>query len=416
MKRMYYITLIGFLWSALLQGGCKKDVAVNRPNVANNSQGTSPLESLWKQPLAPDTTNGKSTMPPLIIGNKVIFSCRYYGNSSEFIRAYDNVTGQILWEWSAYTHPTPSFSDIKVIGDKIIVCAWAEVYVIDSNTGQTAWVNSVPHGLPRIAVIGNYIYHTFGTVNIADSVCYLVRSPVDHPKWDTVYVARIQNGFSPSIESTVLWINSQGDSILIFQNRQTNFTSRINQIDLVGYNLVKKKNEFFFPDIDKDHGSSTAPITVYHNKIYFLGLSSIYCIDPSMGTIIWTKIFNGFGENFAGDDIHVIGNTLIVKPWGQTIYSLDPLTGSQIWKTDNVSSGQASLFVYSGTIYFMSGNLNAVDFSSGKLLWIKKSPNENTNNRYFGTFDVRDGIALDPSGKSFYTGDDRWAMRVKLPN
>jgi outer membrane protein assembly factor BamB len=414
MKHMYSIFLI-WLWVGLFNMGCKKQ-EVHPGTTPNSSTNINLLEVMWKKPLAPDTTNGKSSMPPIVIGNKVIFSTANYNPSAEILDAYDTKTGVKLWEWSNYINPAGTFSDIKVSGDKIIVCTWYEVYVIDSNTGQTVWVTQRPHGQPRIAVIGNYIYHTFGTMKTADTVCYLIRSPIDHPQWDTIYTARMKNGFSPGIESTALWISPTGDSVLIFQNRQCNFTTRINQIDLIAYSLTQKKEIFTILNIDKDRGSSVAPITVYQNKIYFLGIGTVYCIDPVAGVVVWNKVFTGFGENFAGNDLHVINNRLIVKPWGQSIYSLDPASGSVIWTTGNVTSGEASVVCQNGTIYFVSGALNAVDFASGKLLWTKNSPNQYSPNRYYGVFDVGDGLAFDPGTSYLFTADDRWAMSIKLPN
>jgi hypothetical protein len=64
----------------------------------------------------------------------------------------------------------------------------------------------------------------------------------------------------------------------------------------------------------------------------------------------------------------------------------------------------------------MGGALDALIFSSGKLLWIDKSPNQFSPNRYYGVFLDRSGIALDPISNYLLTSDDRWAMCIKLPN
>jgi outer membrane protein assembly factor BamB len=416
MPKMPVISFILFLWIGVFNIGCKKDPLSANPGSPIPSVDTK-LQVLWKQPLAPDTTNGKSSMTPIIIGNKVIFSTRYFNPGAEILDAYNTVTGQRVWEWTNYLHPISAFSDIKSTSDKLVVCTGIEVDVIDANTGQTVWATQRQYGSPRIAVIGDFVYHSFGTKNIGDTVCYLVRSPLDHPQWDTVYIAKIKNGYSPSFESMALWINQQGDSVLAFQNRQCNFsTTTNNQIDFIAYNLTKKKEEFSIIDIDKDHNSSVGSVTVFQNKMYFLGIGTVYCIDPLTGTVVWSKAFNGFGENFGGDDLHVIMGSLIVKPGGNSIYRLDPSTGNVVWKTDNVSGGGASLMCKNGIIYFLCGHMNAVSFSSGNLLWDKKSPNQYSPNRYYGVFLGRSGIAIDPATSNLYTSDDRWAMCIKLPN
>ena len=182
-------------------------------------------------------------MPPVYWNGRTLFSVQF--DDREVLRMRDAATGVLLWEWDDHLGKGNSIgtNSTFVHGNKLLYCSSNEVYSINLETGQTIWgyKNPTGAGIPFMNVIGDYVYHVHEPFGVKDSASFLVRAHIDVGVWDTIYTLKMKNEYIPSIYPPGYWVNPQGDTILIFQNRQGNFSTGDGQIDLIAYNLTKER-------------------------------------------------------------------------------------------------------------------------------------------------------------------------------
>lgn len=220
------------------------------------------LRVVWQQPHVYDSINQFGGDIPLLQNNgSVIFTSMFDPKGRPATIHGYTLGGNKIWDWNDYLTKTTDISNIKKAEDgMVVVCDYHELYSIDGYSGQTKWKYEVPgrSGRPRIWIIGNYVYHARVFPNQIDyNEAYLMRSPLDHSQWDTVYTMRKDpQQHVPSFESLALWIKPDGDSVLVFQNRQCTFQGVFDaQIDFVAYNLHTRSEEFILKDIDLEGNS-----------------------------------------------------------------------------------------------------------------------------------------------------------------
>ena len=411
------ITIFGIVFSLLLFS-CNRseDDFIPIPNPCDTCQVlNSKLQLIWQEPLWIDTGHYNS-FDPIYWNHNVLFSAKIDGR--EILRMRNANTGKLIWEWNEHLSPNNRFSHSKFVHKgNLIYCTSNEVYSINLETGQTIWgyKNPTGAGSPFINVIGDYVYHVHEPFGVKDSVVFLVRAHVDVGVWDTIYSVKTQNGYTPSLHPPGFWVNPQGDTILFFQNRQWNFPAGDGQIDLIAYNLTKGSTLYEIIDLDPQGDSNVRPPLIWEDKIYFIGVRTVYCIDAPTGEIIWKKYFSEVGEHLWTCNILIAENKLIVNPDNQNLYALNPHTGEEIWKeTNSGSTCWDDMVFYKGIVYFGSwgeGRLYAVDAQTGEHIWAEQSPNKAKDSRA----NINTGVAINPDLGYIYTADGFFAMCIKLP-
>lgn len=110
------------------------------------------------------------------------------------------------------------------------------------------------------------------------------------------------------------------------------------------------------------------PPVIYQDLIYMAVGNFLACHDLKTGQRQWIKKFDGeiFFSNFLIEE-----GKLIAQNEDQFVYCLDPISGTELWKTKG--SGTSSYMNYmEGIVYFnggASGRLHAIDIRSGKTVW-----------------------------------------------
>ncbi|NJO92708.1 MAG: PQQ-binding-like beta-propeller repeat protein [Chloroflexia bacterium] len=390
---------------------------------------------MWQRPINVDTiTTAFSIIPLLIDNNKVLFSKSLLGDGEDTLRMYNSKTGALLWEWSDYIIKDGfNLMQEKTFykNGQIFCNTGSQVYCIDANSGRTVWRTKLDYptitGSPRMTLIGDYLYHfenkPFQVWNLYST---LRRKNIYHGDWEPVFtINETEDHYCPDLELPSLWMNPNGDSVLVFQSRYVQRTTVQTRSDLIIYNLSKKKIEFRLDNIDKDGAAGVKPPAIIGNNCYFYGVWSLFCIDLVGKKLAWTKQYaQPKGENFADPfPALVINNKLLVKPDNGALYQLNPETGEQLNYTTGLGPGATFPAEYKGLLYYgAQGNskLYAMDPISGKAVWSEYSPNRYPNkfngNRRFSRNNVgTGGVALDPINGYLYCSDYNFVMCLKIP-
>jgi outer membrane protein assembly factor BamB len=429
--------MINFILCLVGWVGCHQDPIElpkeSTPCIANCD--TSILKIVWQKPLNKDTlTEAFSIIPVLIDNQKVLFSKSLLGEGDDTLKMCNAKTGENLWEWSDYLikDGLNSLSEKTIYKNGMIYCNTnTQIYCIDANSGKTIWRTKLDYptitGNPRITLIGDYLYHFENKpFEVWNQYSTLRRKNIHYGDWESIFTINETNDhFCPALELPSLWMNPNGDSILVFQSRYIQRTTVQGRIDLIIYNLSQKKVEFRLDNIDKDGNAGIKPPAIIGNKCYFYGAWSLYCIDLLGKKLSWTKRFaQPKGENFA-DLFPLIekNGKLLVKPDNGSLYLLNPESGEQLAYTTDLGSGASFPTEYKGLYHYGAkgnGRLYAMDPILGKKVWSEYSPNRYPNKfngfRRFSNNNIGSrGVAIDPINGYLYCSDYNFMMCLKIP-
>lgn len=406
-----------FLFATLgLLLGCDKSMLPDPPPDPcehTNCDTVPKLEIVWKH-LTEQSGKGAFAFSPYVHKGQVLYSVNLV-KKWDMLRMRDGKTGNLLWEWEDPAHSTyfSSTNQSQVHQGNIYLCTSREVTCVDLNTGTALWKSEIPKGVCagfRINIIGDYVYHERSNGCDSQTEAYLVRSPLSHPQWDTLFTLPEVDGYRPSIEMPSAWVKPDGDTLLIFQGRTFNFDKPDGKVDLYALNLRTRTLEWKIDDLDRDGNSNVAPPTVWRDRIYFQGDRFVYCIEAPTGKMLWKHEFTDWDETLTFADLMVIeDNKLIVKPGSGDMYAFDPLSGKIVWhipKNAYINTG-SRIVCHKGILYFCGGSLFAVDAANGKVLW--NFPFSPMNNKFTSS-----GVAVNPELGLLYTSDSHWSMAVKL--
>ncbi|MFZ4634403.1 MAG: PQQ-binding-like beta-propeller repeat protein [Saprospiraceae bacterium] len=373
---------------------------------------TSILKAIWAKPLSDDTTD-YLCMVPLPFGDKVLFSQLFFDENKEFLKMRDAYTGELLWEWRDQilpgTAPINPNGTVK-IKDNIILSHWRRIYCIDANTGQTKWLTSLTgpnqRGVPRIAAIGEYVYHSHYDSVILNKNTYLVRAHYATGQWDTLFNVYKTDGYEGGFEPPGFGLDANGDTILFFQHRQWNFKMNDGRVDLYAYNLRTRSLIWNIQDQDPSGDSGVQPPLCFGQYMFFFGIETIFCYDIATGLLVWKKKFDYPAQVYSKYALLVDG-VLYVNPSNQKLlYALDPPTGNILWQTNINGSGEGEIHHYNGKIYLNSSfRFVCVEAATGKLLWQTYNPVRKANYQEF---------SIDPVTGILYGHDFYFASAVQL--
>ncbi|MFT5911707.1 MAG: outer membrane protein assembly factor BamB [Paraglaciecola sp.] len=403
------------IFLTILMFSCKKEeTSPTIPPIIENPECceyTGKLEVLWQTPLDKDTLEGIST-EPVIVDKKVVFTL-WPANPSdpELVTAYDLATGAIQWEWESVStaHTSTKNSLFPYNGNVLYKASSKEVCLLDGSTSDIIWsYNPYDDGLrgSGVKVIGEG-HNPPGTVKQSST---LVRGNMETGEIEDVLTQEIQNGFSPSLTTPVIWKNEIGETIMFIRNSQYNWDENNSKTDLIMYNYDLEEIEHEWKNITPSGGSSNQPPFIKNNKLFFIGWENVLCIDILTKEILWQTYT---GNNFTGIAINDI---LILNSLDKNIKALDINTGDILW--ENADSGSTSSFMqhFDGIVYFGSlgrGRLYAVDIETGEHIWAESPPNRETG-KYPGAAFLN-GVAIDTVNRVLYTDDEYFVMGIKLP-
>ena len=357
-----------FIFFIILLLGCGKD----------NIKITEEPQLIWSTPLKKDTLAG--TMLPILYDNIVLHTERSLGSYYAPITAFDKNTGEQLWEWSNYFSEFESFYGISpstIIRHNIFVFSTGKgVYAINVSTGQTLWRTRDENlsGGKSITNYGDLIFHV--ELQPDRSEYYLKVADIYTGNWQTIYTTKEKDDFIPSLRPPACYIDTNGDTILLFTNNRYNFELQKGNPELICYNLTKKEEVYKIETtpLNPGYGIVREPL-IYNDKAYLHVGPFMYCYDVVTGQLVWSKRL----RDIVGSISFIIaGERLFVGIEGTSplLYALNPDNGYHLWQIE--SSGTSSKMQYhNGIIYFNGGGnglLHAVNAQTGEYIWQYESP------------------------------------------
>lgn len=375
---------------------------------------------LWQTPLNPDTMECYS-MRPIVYHDKVLYSMLFYRDGYELLRAVDAQTGAPGWNWDPLGYGETLKGSRQVWNNLLILTHGDFYYGIDMNTGQNQWVQHIGSaettGDFYLSVINDQVYTEQSSKYILDTLSYMTRAAVNTGKWDTLFQIKGEGGYRPHLFPPALWINPNGDSILILQNRQWNFDLSDGRVDIMAYNLKSRQFEWKVSDFDPVGNSSVENLLVYDNKAYILCEKTMYCFNAATGDILWKWPVPQSYDNLMLTNMLLAEGKIFVKPANEEqLYGLDPNTGI-VLKNFISGSGPAIMTYYQGVIYYGSGGdgrMYAYRADTGEKIWDFRSPHYYQPGRAYGKA-VFDDMVLAPEYNCIFITDRFYVMAIKLP-
>lgn len=413
--------ILSLLLLALFITSCKDNgIIPSSTTPIDTTSLDSQLKIKWQAPHnSVDTSYDFSFFPLNYKGNVLINSTFEKDKDIFFMR--DGETGELIWQWEDLnTNANSSRLGKTLYNNSLCYTANRNSYLLDLDIGQTIWQYSDPECLNGfITHLGNFFYVTRNQCYNNDRpnstlIRTDLRSPL--PLWEEVYtIYKSENdGYAPSIHVPALWLHPSGDSILLFQNRQINYSNLADRIDLYAFNLSQDSLLWRRDSITPSGNSSVQPPLVHEDKIYFTGQRTISCFDALSGDLIWeNELGDGIFTHFLLSNILLVDGVLVVKNDYKYLHGLDPDTGVELWCQKETGHSKTYMVYYDGHVYFNGdGYLFKVTVLTGEIQWKFKSPNK--DNGYRDASFHSTGVAIDPELKHLYTSDGYFIMCVDL--
>lgn len=398
--------IISILFISLMTWGCYKESSTCPQPPCNTPIDTTKIDSIpkfmlvWQSRIDSDFVNESFLTPEIaVFGNKIVVAKRDGGPQNAVVLR-DGLTGKVIWKWSNFMDIPPGLgvSGVYYTDGKIIANTWHEVHVIDTIDGQTIWrtdhEDSGLGGFPRMLCSNGYIYHArIKLQNAATIFSELVRSPISNPSWNSVKSFNLtQDNQSPFAEMPGFWLKPNGDTVIIFQNRQTQFDHPYrNKTDLYAINLRTRETEWMIDDLQKCNcTSNVAPPVIWQDKAYFQGFYTIYCLDASNGNIIWQKELDPLYDQLFSNNLIIEDGILVLATNSGRMHGLDPLSGNILWSFEDKANAM-NIAARNGIIYStIQGHLLASDVTTGKEIARIRSPHWSS----FGFISINDQLGL----------------------
>ncbi|MCK5847395.1 MAG: PQQ-binding-like beta-propeller repeat protein [Bacteroidales bacterium] len=383
MKKMtIYILLLSSLLNLF---ACEKPLEKGEvPPVAEAK-----LSVVWKNFIY-DNHGGAFMYSPLFAGNYVAICTRMpYDDAAKIgLVIYDKVTGKPHPAWNHEPDFNESISDWDIGGandDIAVLSASRYIYAYDINTGQEIWHKTS----------GNNYYSTKISV-FGDNLFYIESPPQVEEEWGELYMADLNTGVSKKLLKLTMedgyaftlyppsvLISTAGDTILIFQKRQWNFSLSKGKVDIYAYNMRLDSVIWVVDDITKTGNSSVMEGIITDDNTYlFQGSNSIHCIDVANGIILWEDAL-GTSSFFQTHNLYADGKVFMNSEGGDII-CYDVQSGMKLWHSKIAFANPigGSMAYYNGKLYLSAiptqedvvpvekrGSLKCVSVATGEVLW-----------------------------------------------
>jgi outer membrane protein assembly factor BamB len=388
----------------------------------------SKLKILWQVPVTPDTSGEHTTKPQCLVNGNIVFTSDF-ASPSAFVSLLDAETGQKRWKFDNFILPIDGFTNYNVfsVQNKVIVNAWHRTYSLDVQTGNLDWsidVSADGAGEPRITTIGDYIYkfNYTGTKPHSTSES-LVRTHYLLGRWDTLLTITAEDSFHLNLSPPSLWINPQGDSILILRDNGLRYVlatpheGRYNLVNLYAWNMRTRQYEWQLKDFINSFSVSSHPPIIEGNKMYLRTRDHLSCLDLATGDVIWSMNVQPGDMTLSGGMV-MHENYLIGQGSNNGMRAVDKNLVYFRWTNSETIGSATKVNYFDGIVYYTStGNssLWAVDANNGDIIWNEFSPNVFNQRTRDAGFDFAD-VVIDPVRRVLYTADRYYMMCIQLPD
>ncbi|HRI01442.1 MAG TPA: PQQ-binding-like beta-propeller repeat protein [Saprospiraceae bacterium] len=388
------------------------DTMVNKPEMKDSN-------IVW-QYNADTIGNSCVSIQPILYGNTILFTNGTDKGAEPFV-LFDKSSGKILYEFTDESQLDGISAGVHQYQNYVVLTDWYKVYLFDfkKNTllKQFNLRDMGYEGSPRLAGYSEFVYFN---VNI-----------LGHPKeeytntwlsWNIltnefqeILTIEDKGTFAAHFESLAFWHKPNGDTVMIFQNRQYDFKHADRRIDMYAYNMTQKKYEWRIDSFTRTGQTSVFPIIVKGDRFYFQGSNEAFCFSCVDGHQIWNRYFPG--EGFFRTNAVLAEGKYIMKGESDKMYALDENSGATVWENPNAGHSNTNMIYHNGRVFYETGEggwgvLRGLRVSNGQVEWTYNSSNRHKfSSASFGL----SGIAIDPETNYIYSNDRIFHMCIKLP-
>jgi len=413
-----------FVYVLLALSACHKEIL---PPVPLVDAPVSKLNILWQKPLVPDTSN-HTTSPQCFIDGGIIYSVDFTSPTAT-VQMRNGVNGDQRWIFDNFLYPIDAFIEfgtVMPLHNQLAIHYWHRDYCVDVQSGQRIWASDISGTAqgsgPLGATIGDYLYTPHYTGQKPKSTSEsLARHHYSGGGWDTlVTFTAAGDNYHPNLKMPTLWINPQGDSVLIIRNYEAYSAppsppnGRLKRMGIYAFNLRTRTFDWQREDFDVDGIATAGDVLIEGNHLYINTTSKLHCVDLFTGQTIWKKQFN---EAILSTTLVMHQNIVVVQNNQRGMWGIDKDSGAEVWYQPETDGNVDELAYFDGVVYCTStgyGRLYAVRAADGKLIWAEQSPNRGNPRTADASFSYST-VVVDPERRVLYVGDHYYMMCIKVP-
>ena len=209
-------------------------------------------------------------------------------------------------------------------------------------------------------------------------------------------------------------MHPNGDSIIVFQERDFILGTLKDKVDLHALNLATKEQLWEIDSVVVEGNSSVEDPIIIDNKMYFAGDKSVNQIDLLTGTVLWRYRFDAVTQHTSFVSPVDVGDKILIHPASTTLYALNKSTGSVAWEKTKIGNVGPSggMAVHDNLVsYIASPELYEIDYNTGSIVNHFESPNYYRG--YKVPFHQFARTVKVPGTNYIFTSDERFAMLLK---
>jgi outer membrane protein assembly factor BamB len=378
------------------------------------------IKSKWQAPIQDIDTARQLITQSILYGGNIIYA-RILNNRPNSLIMRNAETGVKIWE-----SIDPDFLFISTKLDNVVYNnkiyyfhdagrSGNEILAVDLTNGNVIYRKNIDKFDIRISSFGNKVYYKTFQTNVPDTDSVTMwEFDLDNYNTRKLFTVYKKDGYSPSLESTICYLNSDGDTILFCQNRQLG-TIDLGRIGVLAYNITQSKYLWQHEDIDYLMNSTIHPAIFYEGRVYFKGGAMLYCYNAFTGEEIWSKDVSSFtkGDMVLGNFL-IEENLVIVHCNHGTVVAYEAESGNMKWFVTESADTINGMVYYNGKIYLDSGAdgyLHSINIRTGQKEWKEISPNTNCfKNASFGTC----YLTIDSQSGLLYASDKYFMICINL--
>ena len=420
--KRHIITAIIASCLSTLQMSCKPTDIISPPITNSNS----PLEVVWQVPIRPDTSLGFG-FDPIFVGESIFFGSKPTPLSAEKMHLIKvSKTGHVVWQISPDENSicdeikSLESSGHVMVGDLLYCVCKNQPIVIDMKNlllqNEYAIDSSTAY---QISSFDQLLFYTtkFGSLGTGyDSSVLVVADPFSG-RQKTLFRQGKNGDFNPNLYPPEVFVNNPtGDTLLVFQNRQWDFTNSANggRVDLFCWNMSADTLVWQIPEIDP-YGNSSVCKPLYHDGlVYFRGFQTLHAVNVETGEQVWMHEFPGDFDDLLLGNMLIAEGKLIVKSSTEGIHAFDPGTGALLWERYDAGNTSCYMSYFDGSVFYgnYGGELFNVRVADGEILWAYTSKNEGKNLGWEPQFN--NGVIFDEENRRIITTDGYYLICLQL--
>jgi len=383
-----------------------------------------PYDIIWQTPLHPDTLFSVTHyVAPKIYRDRVIFSRRVRRSENQKLVAFNRFTGELLWVWNDYfvfdgskgytkvrtIHSAPVYRD-----NLMFFTSYTGVFAVDMYTGKTVFKYKEPeryYGQGDINVYGSKIFHP-----VSDDSMNIMRM-IDYRTGEIREVFRMkryEDGYNKNMYSPGCWVNGSGDTIIVFQSRESRRGPYGSRSILFSYNITR--DSLMWADTIVGVSSIDQPPYIEGERIYFLIDDVLLCLDVHTAERLWVMDGSWSIGTFNGHQMLVTEEYFFLCNTVGFLVVIEKESGHYWYLGEVGGNPDYHMAYHNGRVYLTDHHsLTIVDIFNSKngSFVLYKLKTHNYNIRTPGSF--RNGVAIDGERGYMYISDGFYAMCLTLP-